>query len=360
MHSTYMFMVNYDDCDIPDLTEDQMRKAWITEEAVRLMFSDTSSDSDKITSQNFEKSLLRYMEGLDEKWNSMSEGERKAAEDYEREKAKYAQIAEELESFIEDQYFEEYADGNNWWQSEIAVFKNGMVAPMCSIDDWRGRGWTYYQYLKVKREDRWEQALRDSLKCLAYDFNIPGLNHFHFDEKLTEKETQLNEMTSVQLREYLAYYAPRHMAKNLMEYLAVVINRSRNIEMNDVNIGDLINMIYPPDTTKSGADDTTRTLSIINKEKGEPVWMSDFRLKQALQVYQSFQSAKFIPFTNDLNDPYHNYRCYDLRNWEPSEEGGKNIVNGIWQTSSETKWVNPREDDFIEENTAIVFIDIHT
>jgi hypothetical protein len=360
MHSTFEFLVNYEDRDLPTLTEDEMRKSWIIEEAVRLMLASPQEESDQITSQNFADSMLRYMQGLDEKWANMSEDERKQAENYEREKAKYAEIAEELNSFIEDEYFNRHGDENNWWQSELAVFKNGMIAPMCEIDDWRGRGWTYYQYLKVKREDRWEEAMRDALRCVAYDFDVPGLVHFHFDDKRTETEVMLNKMTSSELKEALDYYAPRFMAKNLMEYLAIVISRGRGKNMGDVNIGDLINMIYPPNDTDTDILDPTRALAILNKENGEPNWMGDYKLKNALEVYQAWQSARYVPFTDELENPYHNYRCYDLRDWAPSIDGGGNIVDGILRTSPETKWIPARADDFIEENSAIVLVDVHT
>lgn len=360
MHSTMQFLVNYDERDLPELTEDEMRESWIIEEAVRLMLLAPQSESDKITSLNFQESMLRYMQGLDEKWNNMPEDERKQAENYEREKAKYAEIAGEINSTVEDEYFDRYGDENNWWQSEIVVFKNGMIAPLCEIDDWRGRGWTYYQYLKVKREERWEQALRDALQCVAYDFDVPGLIHFHFDNKRTETEIALDKMTSAELKEALTYYAPRYMAKQLMEYLAVVISRGRGKGMGDVNIGDLINMIYPPNDSETGLADPTRAIALLNKENGDPSWMGDYKLKKALEVYQSWESAKYVPFTDDLENPYYNYRCYDLRDWSPTMENVDDIKDGIIRTSSETKWIPKRAYDFIEENSAIILVDVHT
>ena len=350
MHSTFQFLMNYEDRDLPVLTEYEIKKSWIIEEAVRLMIA--APEQEAITSQNFEQSLLLYMEGLEDRWTSMSAEEHEKVEAYEREKAKYAEIAEDLNSEIESEYFGHHGDENNWSQSEVAIFKNGMIAPMCEIDDWRGRGWTYYQFLKIEREKRWEEALRTALQCVAYDFDVPGLIHFNFGREKTDTERKLEAMSSSEIIEALEYYAPRFMSKRLLEYLAVVISRSRGKETGDVNIGDMINMIYPQDYDMPM--DPSKALTLINKEKGEPNWMGDYRLRQALQVYQSWQSARFVPFTNDIENPYYNYRCYDLRDWSPDYDMSQGYI------SSDTKMTPRRADDFIEDNSVIVLVDVHT
>lgn len=358
MHATFHFLMNYEDQELPDLSDDEMRKSWMIEEAVRLMMSAPQASGSQITSENFEESLDLYMKGLDEKWKNMPDDEKRAAENYEREKEKYRLIAEDLDGEIESEYIEHYGDDNNWWQSEMAIFKNGMIAPLCEIDDYRGRGWVYWRFLRIKRENRWDEAIKNALRTTAYDFDVPGLNHFNFGQEETEQEKKLNSMSISELQESLEYYAPRFMAKRLMEYLAVVISRGRGKNMGEVNIGDLINIIYPPDSDAVGSSNPLKALAVLDKTQKEPNWMGDWHLKNALEVYQAWESATYSPFTFDLNSPYHNYRCYDLRDWTPIYEHG-NKSNEGW-IDSHTKTTPRRADDFIEENSAIVMVDIHT
>lgn len=339
MHSTYSFLLNYENIDDPELDPTEIKEMWLREQAALMLFKVDDAEKNRLQPEDLAAYSKRFEDGLEERWIKLSTQEKEDAVKDQIEKAKFQLITKQVEIILEQEYLSPFTDENNWYQSEVAVFKNGVVVSLCDLDDWRGRGYTYYQYLLMDRNRRWDKSFSDCLRICAHDFNVPGLSQISIGQPPTEMDEKIHYMTAEELIKNIEEYAPRYMSQELLKYVGTVLSRARGNKA-DINIADILNLIYPansgfnfdtnPDVTK-----TINSLALIKNDKIEDGWMADYQLKQALQAYQSWYSAIAVPFSTDYNNPYHNYRCYDLRAYDDRHE-------------------------LIQDNSVIIEVDIHT
>lgn len=339
MHSIYSFLLNYEDIDSPSMESDEIKSAWLHEQAALLLFQTEEKDSKEINPEDLKIHADHFRKGLEEKWIQLSTLEKEQVTKDQIEKAKFKLIAANVEEELEQEYLDCFTDQNNSYQTEVAVFKNGVVSPLCDLDDWRGRGLTYYQYLLQPREKRWEKSFADAVRMTAYDFNIPGLTRISLGQPPTDMDTKIHSMTAEQLIENINEYVPRYMSQELLKYIGTVISRARETKI-DMNVSDILNINYPSrdgfdiDTSSSIAK-IVNSLKVLSNDQIQDGWMADYYLKKALEVYQSWITCMVAPFSTDYNNPYHNYRCYDVRPYDSRHK-------------------------FIQDNSVIIEVDIHT
>lgn len=81
-----------------------------------------------------------------------------------------------------DAYVEEHCDENNWSQAMVAINRDGLLAPLCPAEDWRGRDGTQSEYVVIPAAKRFDAARHLAISCIAHDLELKGLRFFGIGE----------------------------------------------------------------------------------------------------------------------------------------------------------------------------------
>jgi len=210
-------------------------------------------------------------------------------------KADDTEICMDAEGAFND-YIDEYGDENNWNRVMALVLNDGRVFGYAEDDDYRGRDVLQKEFADKPVETRWEAAMRWVLEVALLDMEVDGVMDFWFGEKPEANlklEQKLAAMTIEQIQQWIAAQRETHLITKMEE----------------------------------------ATQKLKAKEA-----MGSYYVRAAIQQIDALDSADFIPFAAELRNPYADWRCYDLRERDWSQDEAK--VNN--------------------EHIGILFVDIHT
>lgn len=196
---------------------------------------------------------------------------------------------EAVSTFLND-YADSLCDENNWWAAQALVLDTGHVVSLVDEEDRRGRHGLHLHFTETPQEQRWEAARKWCLITAAVDMGVGEACRYAIepDPGLDKIRNKAKTMSVDELVGYIRDEAQTITAKSLEEAACAI---------------------------RAGCEPLDVRGAFSN-----------------LEAWYAIQDADTPPFSQAINDPYVNWRFYDLR------DCSKDSI----------------------DNTGILFVDIHT
>jgi len=186
-----------------------------------------------------------------------------------------------FESWLESNYLQYHCDENNWFQGELLVYSTGQLQQLCPKDDYRGRDDLYEEYEKMRPSHRWQRALDNCARCLAYDFNLYGHSGFSLDPD-KENGHKIEEMDRVEI------------LSAIEDHIVIRLDDAKKWF-----------------TTKASIHNSKTSLDIMNSGYG----IQKLLIQTAYLINAREYDHRFRMFS-DTHSPYDHYRCMQIEDAE--------------------------------------------
>lgn len=293
MHQIFAFLFSIDKSDynfdpVENIDIDSIVNLWCKRQAVQSALTELKKDV--LTKEEW-SNAVSVSGNFRRQWDELSEEDKQAFIKQYKNELMFDGVASEVKSYWHSMYSDDFCEENNWYTEEFVLFNNGNHTYLSADEtylsaDEEEKYLSYYSaYTYGTPEEKWKRALHYCYKLAFYDLD-PN-SYIEPDPN----NQPLIDVSSIPFDQFDQFFD------------------QKIYELIKGHFDKFLNSIDPNKVDKD------------ENPKAYKDYLSGLRMKQLIQFNEKWENSTYKPFSQHIDNPYVNYRCYDLRNYDQYEEG---------------------------------------